>query len=126
MNDTKPTKGCPLKTAFTTTSETFLQHSRNLLVGIITYFRGQTDEVVSQKHEKTLSFPNNGVFLKKSLDHLLTFGYHCYMSIIHYFEYLISTHVHVRFIHFHCPIRPARAHCTLRKRTLSSLSRTNS
>ena len=55
MNDTKPTKdACPLKTASATTANAFLQHSRNLLVGIDTYFRGQANKVVAQKHEKTL------------------------------------------------------------------------
>ena len=43
-----------LKAAFTTTAEAFLQHSRNLLIGISTYFRGQANEVVAQKHEKML------------------------------------------------------------------------
>ena len=55
MNDTKPTyEGRPLKAAFTTTAKAFLQHSRNLLVGISTYFRGQANKAVSQKHKKPL------------------------------------------------------------------------
>ena len=54
MNHTKPTKGCPLKAAVKTTAEAFLQHSRNLIVGISTHFRGQANEVVAQKHKRTL------------------------------------------------------------------------
>ena len=56
MNHTKPTyEGCPLKAAFTTTAEAFLQHSRNLLVGISTCFiRGEANKIVAQKHKKTL------------------------------------------------------------------------
>ena len=40
-------EGCPLNAAFTTLAEAFLQHSRNFLVGISTYFRGQANKVVA-------------------------------------------------------------------------------
>ena len=66
MNDTNLQK-MPLKAAFATTTEAFLQHSRNLLVGISTYFRGQANQVVAQKYEKILSFPNLVFFFLKKV-----------------------------------------------------------